>query len=172
MGITIPRGLTRRRQQTTVLRTARFAIAAMFFVNGAVSGNWLARIPAIQHRLELSNSELGVALLGMPVGMLLITPIAGWLIACVGSRPVVQSSNRAALVYCLTLPLLALAPEQSLLAIALVLFGAINGVMCLAMNAQGLALEQCDRNFRYMKALNDLASFNSLSKCKGVIYER
>ncbi|MDZ4877659.1 MAG: Inner membrane protein YbjJ [Chroococcidiopsis cubana SAG 39.79] len=155
----LPRGLTRQPRQKSVLRTARFAIAAMFFINGAVSGNWVARIPAIQQKLALSNSDFAAALLGMPIGMLLVTPIAGWLIARVGSRPIIKI---ATLVYCLVLFLVALAPQQSSLAIALVLFGAINGIACLAMNAQGLAIQQ-----RYNRPL--MASFHGMASVGNLV---
>ena len=159
MSITIyKRGLFRQQWQTILPRTARCAIATMFFVNGAVFGNWVACIPEIQQQLGLNNSELGVALPGIGVGLLLVTPIARWLIARVGSRPIAKI---AALLCCLALPLPALAPNLPLLAIALVVFGAINGVMSLAMNAQGLAVERRYRR-SFMSSFHGIASIGTL----------
>ncbi|NEQ19143.1 MAG: MFS transporter [Microcoleus sp. SIO2G3] len=137
--MSINKGLPRQPRQTAVPRTARLAVAAMFFVSGAVLSNWVTCIPEIQQKLGLSHGALGVALLGMPIGLLLATPITGWLIARVGSGPITKI---AALAYCLALPLPALAPKLLLLAIALVVFGATNGAMSVAINAQGLAVEQ------------------------------
>jgi len=62
-------------------RAARRAVALMFFVNGALLANWVARIPAVQQRLGLSTGALGIALLGMAVGALAAFPVTGWLIA-------------------------------------------------------------------------------------------
>ncbi len=122
------------------MRTAaRLAVASVFFVNGAVLANWVARIPEVQQRLGLSNGALGVALLGTAVGALLAMPTTGWLVARLGSSPVTKI---AALAYCGALPLLALAPDLPLLALALVVFGALNGAMDVAMNAQGIAVER------------------------------
>ncbi|MDV2997334.1 MAG: Inner membrane protein YbjJ [Chroococcidiopsis sp. SAG 2025] len=152
MSTTLTSGLPRQRRQTRQT-TTRFAIAAMFFINGAVSGNWAARIPDIQSQLGLSHSALGVVLASIAVGLSLATPITGWLIARVGSRSI---TKKAALAYCLALPLPALASNLLLLAIALLVFGAIGGVMSLAMNAQGLAIER-----RYGRPL--MSSFHGIS---------
>lgn len=115
------------------------SVAAVFFVNGAVFANWVARIPEIQQKLGLSNGTLGVALLGTAVGAVIAMPTAGWLITYFGSRPVTKI---AALIYCTVLPLLALAPNLLCLTLALVVFGALNGAMDVAMNAQGIAVEK------------------------------
>jgi len=121
------------------LRTARLAVAGMFFVNGALLANWVARIPAVQQRLGLSAGALGIGLLGMAAGALVSFPVAGWLIARFGSRRVTVG---AAFAYCAALPLPALASNLPLLMVALALLGGGNGAMDVAMNAQGVAVEQ------------------------------
>lgn len=146
------------RWQIVVPRNPRFAIAAMFFISGVVSGDWVACIPQIQQKLELSNGALAFALLGMPIGLLLVTPLIGWLIARVGSCLITKI---AALTYCLALPLPVLAPQLPVLAIALVLFGAINGAVNLAMNAQGVAIEQRYRR-PFMSSFHGMASVGGL----------
>ena len=141
-----------------VPRTARIAVAAVFFIVGAVFANWVTRIPAIQQKLELSNGALGLALLGPAVGAVLAMPTAGWLIARVGSRLV---TKLMALAYCTSLPLLALAPNLPLLTIALVLFGALFGVLDVAMNAQAIAIQQ-----RYRRPI--MSSFHGFYSLGGM----
>ena len=55
----------------------RWAVLAMFFANGAVLTNWPAVFP-IQTGLTLSESELGLALMGMAVGagLSIVVPLA------------------------------------------------------------------------------------------------
>jgi len=120
------------------VRTARWAVAAMFLVNGALLANWVARIPAVQQRLGLSAGALGIALLGMAIGALAAFPVTGLLIAHYGGRRV---TTGAALVYCTAVPLPGLAPSLPLLMVALIALGAGNGAMDVAMNAQGVAVE-------------------------------
>ena len=141
-----------------VPRTARIAVAAVFFIVGAVFANWVTRIPAIQQKLELSNGALGVALLGPAVGAVLAMPTTGWLIARVGSRLV---TKLMALAYCTSLPLLALAPNLPLLTIALVLFGALFGALDVAMNAQAIAIQQ-----RYRRTI--MSSFHGFYSLGGM----
>jgi hypothetical protein len=47
------------------LRVARASVAAIFFINGAATANWLVRIPAVKAKLGLSDAALGIALLGV-----------------------------------------------------------------------------------------------------------
>src|SRR5580765_7905272 len=72
------------------LRLARASVAAIFFINGAATANWLVRIPAVKAKLGLSEAALGIALLGVAVGALLAMPRAGHLVARYGSRPVTR----------------------------------------------------------------------------------
>lgn len=116
----------------------RAAISAIFLVNGFVLANWLARIPGIARQLELNNAQLGTALLGMAIGALLAFPVTGYLISRFGSARVTIAFGVA---LGLVLPLLALASSLPLLFLALVLFGASNGGMDVAMNAQGVEVE-------------------------------
>jgi len=118
---------------------ARPAIAIMFFVNGAVLATWVPLIPTVQQRLSLSAGQLGLALLGMAAGALVAMPAAGRLVARVGGRPVTALGGMA---YCLALPLPIVAPSLPALVAALALFGACNGAMDVAMNAQGVACEE------------------------------
>ncbi len=138
---------------------ARFAVSAIFFINGLTVSNWLARIPAAQAQLGLSEGRLGFALLGMAVGALVAMTAVGWVVARSGSRPVTTVS---VLVLCVALPLPALASNALWLGLALVVLGASNGALDVAMNAQGVAVER-----RYRRPI--LSSFHAAFSAGGLL---
>ena len=119
--------------------TPRFAISAIFLVNGFALANWVSRIPAVTAGLELSRAALGTALLGMAIGALMAFPVTGYLITRFGSARVTFVFG---LLLSAALPLLALAPSLRGLFFALLLFGIGNGGMDVAMNAQGVEIER------------------------------
>jgi MFS family permease len=121
------------------LGSARAAVLAVFFTNGVVIGTWVVRIPAIKERLGLGEGLLGVVLLGAAVGALVAMPVVGALVSRFGSRRVVGVS---ALALTVVLPTPGLAPSLPLLVLAVVLLGAANGGLDVAMNAQAVAVER------------------------------
>lgn len=114
-------------------------IGLVFMFNSLLFGNWVTRIPSIKDAIGLSEAELGLALLGAPVGALCIMPFAGWIIANLRLGKTVWSS---ALIHSLSLPLLALADSFWALALALVFFGFTNSIMDISMNAAAAATER------------------------------
>ncbi|GGZ79359.1 MFS transporter [Streptomyces echinoruber] len=119
-------------------RQARFALGVVFFVNGALFGNWVLRIPAVKDRVGADTGPLGLALLGLAVGALLSKQVAGQLVARHGSRPVTRLGITLS---CLALLLPALAGNLVALGLALVGFGAAMGIVDVAMNAHGVAVQ-------------------------------
>jgi len=53
-----------------VSRLSKWAIFGVFFFEASVIGQWIPRIPDIKDKLGLSDSDLGLALLSMPLGTL------------------------------------------------------------------------------------------------------
>lgn len=102
-------------------------------------GTWLAQIPWVQTNLKASNTELGVALLFTAVGALVAMPITGQWLTRVPSRRMVRATSLL-FVPVLVLPLLA--PTLPLLALSLLLFGALNGSMDVSMNSHGIGVER------------------------------
>jgi MFS family permease len=121
------------------LRVARASVAAIFFINGAATANWLVRIPAVQAKLRLSEGALGLALLGVALGALVAMPRAGHLAARYGSRPV---SRVGAALFGVTLLLPPLAPNAVVLVLALIALGIGHGTLDVAMNAQASTVER------------------------------
>lgn len=122
-----------------VFPITRLAVTTVFFVCGLVSAAWVARIPAIKASLNLSAGELGLALAGMPIGLVLAMPVTGFAIARLGSRSVLIW---AAFAFSLTLPLLGLASNAWWLWAVLLAFGFASAAMDISMNAQAVEVEK------------------------------
>jgi len=125
--------------QQTALRLGRWAAGALFFINGFVVGSWAPHIPSFVSRLGISEFTLGLLILGFGLGALLAMTLAGQLIAHLGSR---QTLRLFALPVIFALPLVALASDVWVAAIALTLFGGAIGGMDVAMNANVVAVEK------------------------------
>jgi len=119
-------------------RAARLATRAMFLVCGTVTASWAPQVPLAKARLGLDDGMLGLTLLGLGAGAMVAMPLAGFLAARFSSRLI---TTLGGLVICLSLPLIILAPDAPLLALALFLFGAATGSMDVAMNVQATAVE-------------------------------
>lgn len=121
------------------INSARWAVAATFFVNGTLIGVWAANIPLVKEALGLDAQFLSYALFSAAFGALAGMPFGGKLIAKFGSARVTLVSGLGALV---TFPAAMLAPSYAVLLSVLVAAGFANGVMDVAMNAHGALVEQ------------------------------
>jgi predicted MFS family arabinose efflux permease len=119
--------------------TPRRATFAIFFINGAMIGTWIAHIPWLQDHLGVSKATLGLCLLFMAAGALLSMPLTGHILDRRSSASVTRA---ATLIFCLMLPLPLLATSPYMLAAILFVFGASSGAMDVAMNAHGVAVER------------------------------
>ena len=117
---------------------ARFAVSVLFFCNGFTMGSWALQLALAQKRLDADLGWFGLALMGMAIGPLIAMPLTGALTGAFGSAGVLRLVTPLCFAAFL-LPVLA--PNLALFALALVVFGALNGAMDVAMNAHGLAVE-------------------------------
>lgn len=118
---------------------ARLAVATIFCLNGLALANWIARIPDVKQQLSLSDQRLGLVLLCVAAGALVSQPTVGWLIGRVGSR---RMTIVMLIGFCLSVILPGLAVDMLSLMAALFVFGACNGGLDVAMNAQAALVEQ------------------------------
>ncbi|MEM7319954.1 MAG: MFS transporter [Pseudomonadota bacterium] len=125
---------------TNVTRRAAWtAVAAVFALNGVLFGMWVSRIPAVQAKLGLSHSALGIVLLFLGAGAVLAFPVTGRFIDRFGAVTV----TRIVATSCtLSVLLMGLAPNIYTLALALLIFGAFHGAVDVAMNAWGAEVER------------------------------
>ncbi len=120
-------------------RWPRLAVIAVFFVHGFLFASWTAHIPQLQHHLGLSDGQLGLALLGAPIGSVLAMVVAARLLPIVGSQQMV----RFALVgYCASGPFIGLTGSLGTFFVAFLLWGFFQGALDVSMNTQGIAVER------------------------------
>ncbi|MFS2291850.1 MAG: MFS transporter [Actinomadura sp.] len=118
---------------------ARAAVTTAFAAHGLIAAAWVVRIPQIKEHLGLDEGSMGVALLGAPVGVVAAVRFAGRIVARLGSRTTTIAAGTAAAA---SLVPIGLAWNLGALVFALLLFGASMGLMDVAMNAQGVAVER------------------------------
>jgi MFS family permease len=117
----------------------RVAVTALFFLNGVTFSSFFARLPAIKHTLGASDGELGIALFLATLGLVVAQPVAGALAARYGAR---GPGLMGQVVYALGLPAAAAAPSVPALAGVLFAMGLANGVLDVAINVEGVAVER------------------------------
>lgn len=140
-------------------RQARVAVAVTFAAHGFASGSWAGRIPWVKEARHLSAAGLGVALMGAAIGGLLAAPLAAWLTSRFGSRATTRAAGPAMAV---SLPLVPSASGVPVIFAALLLFGATGGVLDVAMNANGVVVQ--DRYGRsIMSGLHGMWSLGGLA---------
>jgi MFS family permease len=137
----------------------RRAVGLVFAVNGMVTGTFASRLPWIADRLHLSSGMLGAVGLTTSIGALVTMPFAAQFVHRYGpkaaTRVLVGASGLA-----LALP--AFAPNLLVLALVMLLFGALLGINDNAMNAQAVeAEERCGKSI--MSGLHGLWSVGVLA---------
>jgi len=115
------------------------SLGILFALNAILFSNWAVRIPDVKAALNLTDADLGWALLSSPLGVVLCTPLVGYLIHKYGPGKV---SIFGAIAFCLSISLLAMPRSFFQLAIALFILGMANGTMDISMNALASALEK------------------------------
>lgn len=117
----------------------RPAISVYFFFLGMVFSTWASRIPDVKDRFSLSEAELGGILFMLPLGALAALPASGWLVQRWGSR---QVSAVVIVLYGLFLFITGISGNLEALSVSLFLFGMLGNLGNIAMNAQGIAIQQ------------------------------
>lgn len=111
----------------------------MFFVNGALFASWVPRLPEIRESLTMSDSLLGLTLVGSGIGGLTMSFASGALVDRFGSRTATVVTS---LVLSAALPLIAVAPAPAILFVILLAIGGFDGLTDVAMNTQALQLQR------------------------------
>ncbi|MBX9396063.1 MFS transporter [Streptomyces sp. TRM72054] len=120
------------------VKRARYAVAAVFAVHGAVTGSFATRVPWIQDHASVSPGQLGLALAFPALGASVAMPLAGRISHRFGARTALRGLLA---LWTLALVLPALAPNLLALCLALFTFGATAGMSDVAMNALGVEVE-------------------------------
>ncbi|MCT9079085.1 MFS transporter [Streptomyces fulvoviolaceus] len=120
------------------VRRARYAVAAVFAVHGAVTGSFATRVPWIQDHASLSAGQLGLALAFTAFGASCSMPLAARISHRFGSRTALRGLIT---LWTLSLVLPSLAPNLYTLCLAMFVYGASAGMADVVMNALGVEIE-------------------------------
>lgn len=119
-------------------QNASRAVAAIFLVHGLLTGSWVPQIPFKKEELGLGTATFGWVLLAMAIGGIIAMPLAGVMASRSGSSVLCRAGG---LLFCLALALPVMAGTPVAFTFGLGLFGAMLGVLDVAMNTQGLGVE-------------------------------
>ncbi len=120
-------------------RRGRVATAAAFFIQGLCFAVVVTRVSVLQDKFHLSNGQLTIVLLIVPVIAGVGSVLSGPLAARVGSATVLRVAQP---LVCLTLPAIGFASTLAELYLAVALFGLVVGMVDATMNMQGAVTEK------------------------------
>jgi len=141
------------------VNAARWAISAIFLLNGAGIGLWAAHVPVVQARAGIDTGVLGFLLLTIAGGAIAAMPLSGWLSGRWGTRPVALGSVG---LFALTSVLLMNVDGIVALFLAAFAFGASNGVLDVSMNANAAEVEAA-------RGVPTMSSFHGFFSLGGLI---
>lgn len=122
----------------TSVRRSTLSVGLIFFVNGMVFSNWVPRISEMRDRLGVSNSGLGISLLGGGLGGFVGSLLVARIVRRLGSRTVVLVSS---IVLAGVVPLIAVVPNSVGLLLVLTATGFGDLQADVAVNAQGVMVQ-------------------------------
>jgi hypothetical protein len=140
---------------TAKLRTMRL----VFGMAGIGLSVWAVTVPYTKLRFHLDDGTLGMMLLAGGSGGILCMPFASLAVARWGSRSVILASG---LVYGALLPGLSMAPTPASFTALLLVYGALFGVLDVALNAQGAVIERLSGRLQ-MSGFHGCYSLGSLA---------
>lgn len=122
-------------------RIAR-AVGFSFAADSLLFGSWVTHIPFVKSALNLNDAQLGLALFGMPLGLLLMNPASPLVLHRLGlARTTVWSTLALAVSFALPVFM----PDRWSLMAALFLIGAVIAVHNVAVNSCASHLEKVAR---------------------------
>ena len=122
---------------------ARAGVTAIFFANGLCIGAWAVAIPEIKALFGLTDARLSIVLLAAGVGGLTAMPVAGVLPSKIGGtgRALRLSGPLMALLLAALPQTHILSPGIGVLAACAFLFGFVNILVDVPMNAHASVIE-------------------------------
>src|SRR5271165_2441642 len=146
-----------------VPNSARATISLAFFGSGFLLASWVVHIPRVRTLLGLSDGELGLILWAATFGLLLGMTLGGWIVERFRSQRVTGFT-----LCCLGVAtiLTVISANRFALALALIPFGFLHGLIDVSMNSQAAAFEQ--RTGR--AAMSSFHAFFSLGGLIGTLF--
>ena len=135
------------------------ATGIIFALCGLIFGTWASFIPYVKEKFVLDEAELGLVLLGLPVGNLIANPLSVFIISHWGA---VRTSLVSIVLMGVMFSLPVIVPYVSLVAIGLVLAGASFAFTNVAMNTCASDLEK-ESGIRLMSASHGMWSLGAMA---------
>ncbi len=135
-----------------------FGPAWVFASLNILFGTWAIYIPTVKEALTIDKSQLGVAIFFLSLGVFTVFPVAAKIINKFGVGKVTWYGI---LVNCLAALLPLIAPSYWMLAIALFIFGATQGLTDIAMNTLVTEIEKEDKQ-NFMSAAHGFFSLGGV----------
>ncbi|WP_254789281.1 MFS transporter [Azotobacter beijerinckii] len=140
------------------------ATRSIFFIAGLGMASWAPLIPFAKSRLNIDDGTLGLLLFCIAAGSMLVMPFTGRLIAKLGCRTLILA---CALIFCFDLPFMMYVTSPVEIGVALLIFGAVNGLLDVSMNAQAVIVERESGQAR-MSGFHGFYSLGSIAGAGGV----
>ena len=115
------------------------SVGLVFAVNSLFFGSWITRLPDIQESIRIGEGDLGLALLGLPLGSVLAMPFISYFIQKYGAGRV---SIFIGIIFCIISTLPVFATSHLGLFFILMSVGVSTGSMDIAMNAAAAIVEK------------------------------
>lgn len=141
------------------LSTQKQTTRLSFFNLGFSMATWATLIPFFKDKLHLNHSSLGLLILGMGLGSIAAMLVTGRIIKYLGCKFIIAVSS---LISILTLPLVTYLNTIPPIAILLVFFGIASGATGIAVNFQGVIIEE-----KYDKPL--MSNFHGMCSLGGLV---
>jgi MFS family permease len=125
-----------------VVRNASTATFIVFALNGLVFASWAARIPAVTRILGLTAGQMGLLLLTIAVGSVMALPLAGSVVARLGTANTVRAGGFTAAFGGLVISAALAMGSVPLTAVGLFLFGIGVGLWDVSQNIEGADVER------------------------------
>lgn len=121
-------------------RKSVLAIYSVFFLESMVLGHWVPRIPDIKENLHLSDMELGLSLLALPLGTFIGLLVAAKSIEVVGGLR--RGCQIFLPLWALSFALPPLASSQAVFSVYLIIAGVFLGLAEVIINTEADSIEQ------------------------------
>jgi MFS family permease len=128
---------------TQNIRTWRTVVFLVFAVNGFGISAWVARIPSIRDRLDISVLDVGILIVGVSAGSILGLLAASHLVAWLGGRTTIRIALTVSGIALLVIGVGAsVSGSFAVVIMGLALFGTCNSLCDVAMNVEGAGVER------------------------------
>lgn len=134
------------------------ATGLTFSTDSLMFGSWVAYIPYVKTMLSLDDAQLGLALFGMPLGLLMMNPFSPAIIARWG---LARTTTWATVALMLSFALPVWMPERWSLMAALALNGMVVALLNVAMNTCATNIERAE-NLNIMSTCHGMWSLGGM----------